>query len=366
MKVGIASACVAALLSSLVAGAGSADTGSRFFVQADRFFTGTTLVTGRVAVAVEGGKVVAAGRLRIPAGVRVLRFKNATILPGLIDLHVHEAPRVLLGEGVTTTRNLGEAVAVLRAPFTASGYPRVVAAGPIITVPGGYPTRRYPAYAAPVSSTEDAVGEVDSLVAEGAALIKIGLETGLDGSLPTLSAAQVSAIVTEAHRLNRIVTAHVLEGKGLDIALAGGVDEIAHMPCVGVSPNQIASLVERHIFVISTLHVERLSGNCPNGLANAREFVRQGGTLLYGTDMPGDTPGLDLVELGLMQQAGMTPTQVLAAATAKAGRQLGIAKLGTLVPGAPADLWVVRGNPTRRLSALAQPMVVIARGQRIR
>jgi imidazolonepropionase-like amidohydrolase len=294
-----------------------------------------------------------------------MRFRNATILPGLIDLHVHETPRVLLGEGVTTTRNLGESVDVLRPTFVAPGFPRVVAAGPMITVPGGYPTGRFPAYAAPVSSTADAIALVDSLVAKGAGLIKIGFETGLGGSLPTLSVDQVAAIVSEAHRLHRIVTAHVLEGKGLDIALAGGVDEIAHMPCVGVSADQIDVLVQRRIPVTGTLHIERLSGKCPDGLANAREFVRQGGTLLYGTDIPAVPPGLDVVELGLMQQAGMTPTQILTAATARAGKQLGIVKLGTLVSDAPADLWVVKGDPTRHLSALAHPLLVMARGKRV-
>lgn len=294
-----------------------------------------------------------------------MRFRNATILPGLIDLHVHETSRVLLEEGVTTTRNLGQSVAVLRPTFGAPGFPRVVAAGPIITVPGGYPTRRSPAYAAPVSSTADAIALVDSLVAKGAGLIKISLETGRDGSLPTLSVDQVAAIVSEAHRLHRIVTAHVLEGKGLDIALAGGVDEIAHMPCLDVSAAQITALVQRRIPVTGTLHIERLSGQCPEGLANAREFVRQGGTLLYGTDIPGVPSGLDLVELGLMQQAGMTPTQIVKAATSRAGQQLGIAKLGTLMSGAPADLWVVRGNPTRQLAALEHPLLVIARGTRV-
>jgi imidazolonepropionase-like amidohydrolase len=100
--------------------------------------------------------------------------------------------------------------------------------------------------------------------------------------------------------------------------------------------------------------------------ANAREFVRQGGRLLYGTDIPGVPRRLDLTELGLMQKAGMTATEVLHAATADAGKQLGMAPLGTLVPGAPADLWAVRGDPTRSLGVLRRPVFVMARGVRIR
>ncbi|WP_181813677.1 amidohydrolase family protein [Gaiella occulta] len=359
-------ACASAVIVlSLTPGAGSTNTPSRYFIRADLLFTGTALVKGQVAVAVEDGKVVAAGRLRIPSGARVLRFQNATILPGLIDLHVHDSPQLLLRDGVTTTRNLGEPVARLRPPYAADGYPRIVAAGPIITVPGGYPTGRLPELAAPVASASEAVATVDMLAAKGAALIKIGLETGRDGSLPTLSSEEVRAIVSEAHRLNRLVTAHVLEGKGLAIALAGGVDEIAHMPCLGVTPAQIAELAKRRIPVVGTLHVERLSGRCPDGVANARAFIRQGGTLLYGTDLPNVPPRLDLTELSLMRQAGMTPTQVLIGSTKLAGQQLGIAKLGTLAVGAPADILVVKGDPTRVLSALAHPLLVIARGKAV-
>jgi imidazolonepropionase-like amidohydrolase len=62
----------------------------------------------------------------------------------------------------------------------------------------------------------------------------------------------------------------------------------------------------------------------------------------------------------------MTPTDVVHAATADAGRQVPIARLGTLVRGAPADVLVVRGDPTRSLQALRRPLFVMARGQRVR
>jgi imidazolonepropionase-like amidohydrolase len=67
-----------------------------------------------------------------------------------------------------------------------------------------------------------------------------------------------------------------------------------------------------------------------------------------------------------MQNAGMTATEVLRAATAEAGKQLGMAPLGTLVPRAPADLWAVRGDPTKSLVVLKRPVFVMARGVPIR
>jgi imidazolonepropionase-like amidohydrolase len=339
------------------------------YIQADRLFNGRTLVSGRVAVAVRAGRIVAAGRLRVPRGARAIRLRGATILPGFIDLHVHSSPPILLRQGVTTTRNLGQPEAVLRPPFAARGYPREASAGPVITVPGGYPTGRNPGISAPVRTVQEATAKVNTLVAKGAAVIKIALLAEIDGRpLPTLSLDQVRAIVAAAHARRRKVTAHVFEGRGLGLALDGGVDELAHLPCHRVTRDQLAAVAERRIPVVGTLHGARvfLRTQCPDLLGLARTFVRAGGRLLYGTDIPAVAAGLDLAELGLMQQAGLTPTEVLRAATGDAGRQLPIARLGTLVRGAPADLWAVRGDPTRSIKALRRPVFVMARGGRVR
>lgn len=336
------------------------------YVQADRLFDGRTLYRGRVAVAVRGGRVIAAGRIRIPRGARTLKFRGGTILPGFIDLHAHSAWPSMLRTGVTTARNLGEPEAVLRTPGAPRGYPRVFSSGPLITVPGGYPTRANPGLAAPVRSAEEATAKVNALVAKGAAVIKISLET-FDGTVPTLDLAQVRAIVAAAHRHRRLVTAHVSDGRGVQIALDGGVDELAHLPCTGVSAAQISTLAARGIAVIGTLRAGRVfRPQCRDSLTIARTFVAARGRLLYGTDIPAVPAALDLVELGLMRQTGLTPVRALAAATSEAGRQLGRARYGTLAPGAPADLWVVDGDPTRSLRALARPRLVIARGTRVR
>ena len=344
---------------------------SPLYVSAARLFDGVHVVRGGAAVEVRAGRIVAAGKIRVPAGAaRVVRLGNATIMPGFIDLHVHESPSVLLRDGVTTTRNLGEDTSILRPPYAAKGYPRIVAAGPLITVPGGYPTGRDPAIADPITSPAEGAAEVDKLVGKGAALIKIALEDGGNNTLPMLSVTEVQAIVAEAHKLHRIVTAHVLEGPGLAIALAGGVDELAHMPCQDVTPGQLATLLQRHIPVVGTLHIDQLhvalGSSCRDGLANAKTFVTGGGELLYGTDIPGVPPALDLTELGLMQQAGLSALQVMQAATAKAGVELGMSPLGSLLRNAPADLWAVKGDPTQSLHLLGKPIYVMARGERVR
>jgi imidazolonepropionase-like amidohydrolase len=260
------------------------------------------------------------------------------------------------------------AIATLRPPVAAPGRLRVLAAGPIVTVPGGYPAPVWGDWLAlPVRGPPDAERQIERLVARGAAVIKIALEPGSGTpGWPMLSVAEVRAIVATAHRHGLIVTAHVSETRGVRIALAGRVDELAHMPCETEMPALMRQLARRHIPIVGTLHV--LGSWCPAKLANARTFVDAGGELLYGSDIGnrGIPVGLDVEELRELVAAGLSPARALRAATAAAGRELGLAPLGSLTAGAPADLWAVRGNPLRSLALLARPRLVVAGGHVVR
>jgi imidazolonepropionase-like amidohydrolase len=110
---------------------------------------------------------------------------------------------------------------------------------------------------------------------------------------------------------------------------------------------------------VATLHVS--GDGCPD---NARAFVRAGGRLLYGSDYgnPGIPMRIDVDELELMVLAGLSRLEVLRAATSEAGRQLELGPLGTLAPGAPADVIAVRGDPLGDLETLAAPVLVVAGG----
>lgn len=118
----------------------------------------------------------------------------------------------------------------------------------------------------------------------------------------------------------------------------------------------LRELAENEVEVVATLHVLRLfRGGC--GYIAAR-LVELGGRLLYGTDV-GNTGipfGIDVEELRLLRHAGMTPAEVLASATSRAGEQIGLAPLGRLVEGAPADVIAILGD-------LASPLVVVSGGQ---
>jgi imidazolonepropionase-like amidohydrolase len=355
---------LALLAASLVfaCGAAAAPQRSGTLIVGSRVFDGQQMLRAN-SVLVAGGKVVAVGSRAAlkPRAKRVIVFRNATVLPGFIDLHVHTESRASLKLGVTTIRNLGEPLLGLPPYPDRPGWQRVRSAGPIVSVPGGYPAVYWGGdIQIDATGPTSAAQVVNTLVDHGADVIKIAIETG-PGTWPTLSLDEVKAIVAAAHARGRIVTAHVSDPTEAREALSGGVDELAHSPCGAPAPELMRELAERDVPMVGTMDVEK---NCPFKVANVRSYVRAGGRLLYGTDFSLVPPGIDVRELKLMAQAGLTSTQVLAAGTGEAGKELG-ENLGTVRAGAPADVVVVRGDPRKSLSVLGRPLLVLAGGKRV-
>lgn len=127
--------------------------------------------------------------------------------------------------------------------------------------------------------------------------------------------------------------------------LEAGVDELAH----GLWSNEpipapmIQRMVSAGMVVVPTLHIDPL----PRRIENLRRFAAAGGRVVYGTDMgnAGPPPGIDVEELALMERAGMSRLQVLAADTSGAAEHLRLEGRGRIVPGALADLILVKGDP---------------------
>jgi imidazolonepropionase-like amidohydrolase len=350
----------AAALLAAVAGCGGDTARQRgdLLVVGARLFDGIGMRTPG-AVLMRGSQIVAVGTTVDADATRRIDVGDATIMPGFIDLHVHAISPVTTG--VTTVRDLGLPLRYLRPPEVNRGV-RILLAGPIMTVAGGYPTPVWGhQLALDVESPEDAKRKVDLLVRRGSAVIKIALEPGLGVDWPMLSLAEVRAIVDEAHRHHLHVVAHAFR-EGLARALAGGVDELAHTPC-GATRGQAQWIGRRRIPVDATLHVEAagMHGSC---VGVAQQIVQAGGVLLYGTDVgnQGIPYGVDVEELNLMHLAGMPPLDVLAAATSKAGADVGVPKLGTLAAGAPADVIAVRGDARLLRYSLADPVLVVSGG----
>jgi imidazolonepropionase-like amidohydrolase len=357
--------------------------GERYVVAAERVFDGTRVLEHH-AVAISGDRIEAVTPTdRLHDETHLIHFAG-TLLPGFIDLHAHllldQTPQeIILRHGLTTVRDTG---GPLVRPTGGNGRLRVLGAGPIITAPGGYPVPVFGRdnVACEVTDVQTARAAVAQHAASGAALIKIALEPGgspgapwTDGHhghhspsptpWPMLSLEVVRAIVEEAHAHGLLVSTHLSGPDGARIALDAGVDEWAHVPCE-LLPDDLIARAAAGVRIISTLDTE---SRCQGTLHNAHRLVEAGVRLLYGTDLAHtDVPwGIDAHELILMLQTGhgsLTPLDVLSAATARAGEHLGLAPLGQLVEGAPADFIGVRGNPLERFKLLEYPDLVVSGG----
>jgi imidazolonepropionase-like amidohydrolase len=326
-----------------------------------RVFDGVRLVPGN-AVLVRGGRVEAIGgwsALRARA-TRTRRVPGATILPGVVDLHVHIDPSYGVRSGVTTVRNLGEPLTSLPRRPDVPGRQRERSAGPIVSVPGGYPSVHWGDGFELDVGPQSAEQVVATLAGRHADVVKIALEPG-PGSWPMLSAEQVRALVAAAHARGLRVTAHVQGRRGLELAIAGGVDELAHMPCEDPLAEELRGLAQRNVPIVATLRVQ--TARCRWRVTNTRAFTAAGGTVMYGSDygVPGVPLGIDHGELRLLRQALPDNRAVLVAATSAAGARIG-GGVGRLTPGGPADLFVVRGNPLRDLDALKDVALVLVGG----
>jgi imidazolonepropionase-like amidohydrolase len=339
----------------------------------------------------EGNRILAvgpAGDVTIPPTAQIIDVQGATILPGFVNAHVHGAMGDNLAAwaraGVTTVRDLGATTLFpLRnwdqwveqaderpapvlfyyhdATLDRPQYARVVAAGPIVTVPGGYPIPVWgPDIALTVSSPEDAGRKIETLLAAGADVIKISIESG-----PRLSVEEVEAIVATAHEHSVPVTAHVSARSQLAMGVAAGIDDAAHMPVTELSDELIAQLVADDVYIVPTLAVLKAYGRSGSSLTNLRHFVEAGGKVALGDDYgnPGSQLGMPMPEIELMQAAGMAPMQIIIAATQHGAHVCNLEEeLGTLEVGKVADVLVVDGDPLQDIHALESVRLVIRDG----
>lgn len=366
---------------------------------ADRLFDGFSLHSEK-AVLLKKDKVVKVGtykELKKSCKKRV-DLGDATLMPGFIELHGHVAyqnvPRdVILRHGVTTVRDVG---GPLLAPTGGDGRLRLLTAGPIITGKGGYPSPVFTGdVSAEIATADEAKTLVQSLVAGGANIIKLGLEPGgevgapwttghtpsTEPPWPMPSREVVQAVVDEAHRLGKKVTAHAGEAQGLELAIDAGVDELAHVPCdlIPTTPRDLLQeAVDKGIRFLST--VDTFS-HCQGTHENLHRLVHLGAKLHYAAEIAHtEIPwGIDAEELHSLLHVYMTvnPTadvgelvlKLFQSATSEAGRVLelgpedGLDKLGTLTPGAPADVIAVRGNAFTLFKPMEYPDLVISGGR---
>lgn len=386
-------------------------------VRADRAFDGERELPGGALVLLDGGRIVAVlpGAAPAPDGVPVTHLPGTTLLPGLVDAHVHlcgdggpdaltrvpaqtaaeredvvaTALRAHLAAGVTTVRDLGDhhwAVLGRAGRGPRAGEPRVVASGPPLTSPGGHCS----SMGGQVRGSRELRDAVRERVERGADVVKVMVSGGSMTPGSDLLALQfdpdeVGPVVRLAHAAGLPVTAHAHSVAAVEVSLAAGVDGVEHCTCLTAaglqSPEPLfRALAAAGTWVCPTLG--RAPGSAPSAqavevaartgwsvegrIAQVGRLAAAGARIVSGSDAgihPGKPHGVlpwAVAEL----VAGGVPAQVaLASATSAAADacRLG-AVTGRLRPGLSADLLLVDGDPTTRITDLTRVRRVVVRG----
>lgn len=348
---------------------------------------GATVLAGRDLVPIPDGVVVitdnsisavgSAENVTVPDGAGVIDGRGRTVIPGFIDAHVHIGfyePSDVLRGGVTTVRDLAwppERIAPLAEASRADDFagPTILAAGPMLTAPGGYPMRA--AWAPPgtgleVASPGAARAAVARVVEMGGVIVKVALNPPVG---PVLDLDTLRAIVGAAHGHGLKVTGHVHGLAELDKALDAGMDELAHMLMSNESIPRatIDRMVTTGMVVVPTLSV--FTGiAAATAIANLAAFRAAGGRIVYGTDLgnAGPRPGIDPTEVAAMAAAGMTGLDIIRAATIDAAGCLGLDLTASIEAGYDADIVIVNGDPSAEPQVLSEVVAVWRRGVRAR
>jgi imidazolonepropionase-like amidohydrolase len=323
-----------------------------------------------------------------------------TLLPGLIDAHVHigggEQPlEQAAALGVTTVLDMwGDPgrLAPLEKEIARGEHPNAAdfrTAGTGTTVPKGHPTEMEGPPFSTLKPEDDVQSFVDARFAEGSDYLKIIYEH----TYPTLTVEQLRALVLAAHKRNKLVVAH--EGKQLEglAEMQAGVDGVEHIfDDTPISREFIETAVATHMVFTPTLSIIQALGGDASGSALAvdprfepyilgwalhiltiklppelaqkhhyeiakaavRALHEAGVTILAGTDAPNpDTSyGVSLhQELLLLTECGLSAEEALRAATSSPAREFGLIDRGRIENGRRADLLLVKGDPTKDIRA---------------
>jgi len=395
----------------------AAPAAEEFIIRDARIFDGEKVLP-RASVHVRDGLIVAVGvDIPVSKDIEVIEGAGRTLLPGLIDAHVHtwgDARRDALRFGVTTELDMFSAHQQLaaakleRTSLAATDQADSWSAGTLATAPGGHGTQ-YGMDIPTVSAPEQASAWVAARKAEGSDYIKIVREdlhvyTGKQ-DMPTLDDATAAALVRAAHDQGLRAVVHASAQASARQVLRDGADGLVHVFQDAPADDDFIALArERKTFVVATLSViagfagerQTLSDDTrlvaflsqgqkqtlqsrmavghanPALIANARESVRRlhaaGVTLLAGTDAPNPNTahGVSLhQELEELVRAGLSPQESLAAATSIPAKVFSLQDRGRIGVGLRADLLLVEGDPTVDITATRAIAGIWKNGHRV-
>lgn len=399
------------------------------FVEAGRLLADPSngVVQRGKTLVIRGNQVVEVrdGFVGDPSQGKVVDLREAFVLPGLIDSHVHltgqqnpnsrleevtlsDADQAMVGAryarrtlmaGFTTVADLGasnEAIFALRNAVKTGDVPgpRIIASGSSVSIHGGHgDTNGYRddvmhllSSESICSGAEDCMRAVRTQVRAGADIIKITATGGVlsntaAGLGQQFSDPELTAIVDSAHRMGRQVTAHAHGVDGINAFLRAGGDSIEHGTYL--DDQSIRLFKSNGAWLIPTL----LAGDFVAGIASgpdnfftpaqtakaleagpkmldmARRAHEGGVKIAFGTDSGVSAHGDNAQEFALLVRAGLTPLEAIQAATVGAAEHLRISsEAGKIAPGMPADIVAVSGDPLSDVTELERMKFVMKSG----
>lgn len=386
-------------------------------------------VRGPSTVVVDEGRILSVQDGHVApaeAGATVVDLRDKTVLPGLIDSHVHLSSdrggeQALLASirddhplqayeaqmngmktlraGFTTVRNLGDdgTTLGLREAIKRGWVqgPRIVDAAQSISTTGGHMDGRGSLNDEMVAHLPDPENLCDSVescrkvvrrqIDRGADVIKFATTGGVNsgtGLATRMYEDEAKALVDTAHAYGRKVAVHAHGADGIKLALRAGADSIEHGT---VMDDEIIKMMKANgVYYVPTLstvngYLERLAKD-PNAYTGAvkqqiewrigitgqslRKAYPAGVKIAYGTDAGVSKHGRNADEFELLVKFGMPPVEAIKAATVNAADLLGLSsEVGTIEPGKSADLIAVAGDPLQDVTALKKVDYVMVRGE---
>jgi imidazolonepropionase-like amidohydrolase len=384
-------------------------------------------VKTEMTIVIEGNKIVKVekGYLEPENGIIVIDLKSKTVLPGLMDCHVHleseygkatylesftlnqsdisfravKYAKVTLNAGFTTVRDLGgSGVNVALRNAINQGYvkgPRIYTAAKSIAITGGHadPTNGGKMGLFDVPGPEygvaDGVDEcrkaVRQQVKNGADLIKITATGGVlsvarDGFRPQFTEDEIAAIIETANDFGIAVAAHAHGDEGMRRAVAAGISSIEHGTMMSEATMDL--MIEKETYYVPTITAGRAVADSalipkfyPEIVRSKALFIgpqiqgtfekahKRGVKIAFGTDAGVFKHGLNALEFQYMTESGMSPMTAIQSATMEAAKLLRIDdKLGSIEVGKLADIIAVNDNPIENIKTMMNVVFVMKDG----